>query len=262
MNELFRSEDTNNEDREPAPQEIRADTTSEPLADPDHALSLMELFDAGLGPQLVSVIPPGSLISPNSNIKPEATGKIPGRLTPAGWVGVNLNDPRSRCGDRATAKLWMEVWRANAGLCMGNGIVALDNDQGEVLNQIVTRICLEILDQRVELLRRFVRDPKHRRSAFLFRVLDFIGDPVSVGNQTLKFECTGTTAELQVLAQRKQLVVSGVHPGTGAAYVLNRRVSSLADIPVVTLQQFDRIIEGATAAMKAIGWALVSKRRG
>ena len=53
-------------------------------------------------------------------------------------------------------------------------------------------------------------------------------------------------------------MVAGVHPGTGAAYVLSRRVTSLADIPLVAPEQFKRIIEGVIAEMQAHGWALVS----
>ena len=46
-------------------------------------------------------------------------------------------------------------------------------------------------------------------------------------------------------------MVAGVHPGTGAPYVLSRRVASLADIPLVELEQFKRIIEGVIAEMQA-----------
>ena len=140
------------------------------------------------------------------------------------------------------------------GFVAGDGYVALDNDQGKILDRIITRVCLEVLGPRVKLLRRFVASPGHSRSAFLFRVLNFIGDPVRLGNQTLKFECTGVKSELQVLAQGKQFVVAGVHPGTGAAYVLSRRVTSLADIPDVTPEQFDLIIEGVIAETQALGW--------
>ena len=102
------------------------------------------------------------------------------------------------------------------------------------------------------MLRRLVREPEPQAvSAFLFRVLDFT-IPSAVDNQTLKFECTGAKSELQVLAQRKQLVVAGVHPGTGAAYVLSRRVTSLADIPLVEPEQFKRIIKGVIAETQAL----------
>ena len=257
MNEFFRAEDTSGEDREPAPSEARADTTSEP-PDPGHALSLMELFDARWGDRLVPVTPPGCEIPPSSKIDPKHRGKAQVALGPAGWFGGDVNDPKFRCLDYATAKLWRDEWGANVGFVVGDGYAVLDNDQGEILDAIIVRVCLKVLGPTVKLLRRFVASPEHMRSAFPLQVVDFIGDPARVGNQTLKFECTGRKSELQVLAQSKQLVVAGVHPGTGKPYVLNKRVASLADIPLVEQEQFKRIIEGVIAEMQAHGWALVS----
>ena len=258
VNEYFRADDTNGEDREPASSKAHADTTSEPPADPGHAMTILDLFDARWGDRLVPVTPPGCEIPPSSKIDPKHRGKAPGALGPAGWFGVDVNDPNFRCLDYATAKLWRDEWGANVGFVVGDGYAVLDNDQGEILDAIIVRVCLKVLGPTVKLLRRFVASPEHMRSAFPLQVVDFIGDPARVGNQTLKFECTGRKSELQVLAQSKQLVVAGVHPGTGAAYVLSRRVSSLADIPLVDLEQFDQIIKGVITEMKAIGWALVS----
>jgi AAA domain len=258
VNDFSNAKDTSErEEREPEATEPRADTTSEPPVDPGHALSIMDFFKAGFGPRLVSVTAPNGAISPSSTLNPKVLGKAPGRLTPAGWTSLDLNAPKFRCHDRATAETWTR-WGANAGFVAGDGYVALDNDQGKILDAIIARVCLKVLGPTVKLLRRFVASPGHLRSAFMLRVVDFVGDPVRVGNQTLKFECTGTKAELQVLAQGKQFVVSGVHPGTGAAYVLSRRVSSLADIPLVELDQFKRIIEGVIAEMQDHGWTLVS----
>ena len=70
----FQSAGANGEEREPAPAEARADTTPEPPADPGHAVSLMELFDAGFGPRLVSVTSPKGEISPSSSLHQEAKG--------------------------------------------------------------------------------------------------------------------------------------------------------------------------------------------
>ena len=187
-------------------------------------------------------------------------GKSPGKRTPDGWVGVSVNEQKFRCHDRATAELWAS-WNANAGFVAGDGYIALDNDQGEPLGGIIARVCREVLGPEVELLRRFVASPGHKRDAYLLRVVeDFIG-PAAIANQSFKFECSGITSELQVLGRAKQLVVAGEHPRARAPYVLSKRVTSLADIPVVTPEQFDRIIEGVVAGMEAAGWALVSGGR-
>jgi hypothetical protein len=258
VNEFFRAEDTDSEDHEAAPSEARADTTSEPPADPGHAMTILDLFDARWGDRLVPVTPPGCEISPSSTLHPKHRGKAPGALGPTGWFGVDVNDPKFRCLDYATAKIWRDEWGANVGFVAGDGYVVLDNDEGEILDAIIARVCLKVLGPTIKLLRRFVASPGHVRSAFLLQVVDFVGDPVRVGNRTLKFECTRRKSELQVLAQSKQLVVAGVHPGTGKPYVLNKRVASLVDIPLVELEQFERIIEGVIAEMQAHGWALVS----
>ena len=49
MNEYFRPTTPNGEDREPASSEAHADTTPEPPADPGHAMTIMDLFDARMG---------------------------------------------------------------------------------------------------------------------------------------------------------------------------------------------------------------------
>jgi hypothetical protein len=234
----------------------RADTTPE-LPEPGHAMTIMDLFDAGWGLHIVPVTAPEGVISPSSTLHAKSLGKAPGRLTQAGWTSLDLNSPKFRCHDRATGEMWRDKWGANAGFVVGDGYIAFDNDEGEALDRIIVQVCLEVLGPKVDLLRRFVRDPGHRRSAFLLRVMDLDSNsPVTVGNQTLKFEYNGAKAELQVLAHNKQLVVAGVHPGTGAAYVLSRRVSSLADIPLASPDQFDRIIERVAAGMQALGWAV------
>jgi hypothetical protein len=131
VNEFFRAADTDGEDHEAAPSEARADTTPEPPADPGHAPSLMELFDAGWGDRLVSVTPPGCQISPSSSLDPKHRGKAPGALGPAGWFGVDVNDPKFRCLDRATAKLWRDKWAANVGFVAGDGYVMLTTIKAE-----------------------------------------------------------------------------------------------------------------------------------
>ena len=236
-----------------------ADTTPEPPpADPGCAMTTLELFDAGLGSRLISVTAPDGIIALNSSLKPENLGKAPGRLGPAGWTGFDLNNPKFRCRDHATVKLWAS-WNANTGFVTGDGYVVFDNDEGEDLDRIIERECRKAAGPEIALLRRFVRDPNHKRSAFVFRVLDFVGDPATVGNQTLKFKRNGKKTELQVLAPGKQFVIAGMHPGTRSPYVLSRRVSSISDIPVVSADPVRPDHQwSASPEMKAIGWELTS----
>jgi hypothetical protein len=182
---------------------LRADTIPE-LLDPGHAMTILDFVEAGFGPRLVSVTAPDGVIAPTSTLHEQNRGKAPGRLTSSGWTSFDINKPKLRCHDHATARTWAS-WGANAGFVAGDGYVIPDNDEGEALDEIIARVCLKVLGP-IALLRRFVRSPGHRRSAFLFRVLDFVGDAAVVGNQTVKFDRRGVKAEL---ALRRYLARAG-----------------------------------------------------
>jgi hypothetical protein len=185
----------------------------------------------------------GGEISPSSRLHPKTMGKAPGRLSQAGWTGVDLNKPEFRCHDRATAELWTR-WTANAGFVTGDGFVALDNDQGELLDLIVATVCLKVLGPKVQLLRRFVRDPGHKRSLIVFRVVDFIGDPVAIRNQTLKFDCTGANSELQVPGAGKTVCFALAAPPCDRQKSEPRIATCLQGRPVETAMRVQRFAVG------------------
>jgi hypothetical protein len=205
--------------------------------------SAIQLYDKGLGPNIIPVTPPGCPLAPSSSLHPKSTGKAPGYPTQSGWISFDLNNPKFRCHDYAEAKLWGE-WGANVGFVAGDGYVVVDNDQGGIFSQFLRRLLPGAP-------RRFVADPKHERDAFLVRVLDFVGDPVALSNQTLKFAKGVLKTEVQILAKGKQFVVAGVHPGTRAPYVWDREID---EVPVITAEAFSDIIKKFIVVASAQGW--------
>jgi len=219
-----------------------------------HALTAVKLFQADLGPFLVPVTPPGGTISPASSLTVKVMGKAPGKLTQSGWTGVNLNDPRERCLNHATAKLWGDHgWGANTGFVASKGYIFIDNDQGEEFSLVLQNV---LLDAGTEPLRRFVLAPKHKRDAFLVRVLDFTYLPAEVPNFSLVFSKGTMKAEVQILAHGKQAVVTGMHPGTKGPYVWNREITELQDIPILSDQKFYECIRKFIAVLAADGWTV------
>lgn len=216
-------------------------------------LDAVQLYDMGFGPLMVSVAPPGVPIAPGSTLKDKALGKAPGKLTLSGWVGVDLNDPKTRCPDYKTAALWRDEWHANIGLAAGEGLVIIDNDQGAEFSRFLFDAFQAV---GIEPLRRYVQDPKHKRDAWLFQVRDFIGEPVSLPNMNLGFRNGVMSAEVQLLAKGKQLVVSGVHPGTKGPYVLDRPLA-FDQLPVLSEDQLKTVFEKFNTSIAQHGWTPV-----
>jgi hypothetical protein len=214
----------------------------------------IQLYDLNFGPRLVPVTPPDCDISPSSSIHPKDRGKAPGKLTPSGWVGVDVNNPKFRCADYATAKLWRDEWGANVGFVAGGGWFIVDNDQGEIFSRIFRALLLTYTG--VEPLRRYVVAPKHERDAFFVRAVDFVGDGAPVANRSFKFRNGVLTTEVQLLASSKQAVIAGVHPGTRGPYVWSRALEGLDQIPVVSVDQLDNFFDEFVREAKTLGWVL------
>ena len=207
----------------------------------------IQLYDLGFGPRMVSVTHPDCDIAPSSKIHAKDRGKAPGMLTPSGWVGVDVNNPKFRCGDYSTAKLWRDGWGANVGFVAGDGFVIADNDQGREFSTVLGGLL-------VNPLRRYVLDPRHERDAFFLRIVDFVGDGVNVANIEMVFRNGTRVAKFSLLARSKQAVISGVHPGTRSLYAWSRELEGLDQIPVMTEEQFKLFLEKFVLEVRKLGW--------
>ena len=216
-----------------------------------HCYDAVQLYDLGFGPRLISVTQPGCRIAPGSNLRDKDRGKAPGYVTQDGWVGANVNDRNRRCLDYKTAQTWRDTWGANVGFVVGDGFVVIDNDQGREFSNVL----MLLLNHP---LRRFVLDPKHERDSFFLRVVDFVGDGVPVSNIEMRFRNGVKLVRVQILARGKQSVIAGTHPETMAPYAWSRELSSLDNIPVVTLEQFGLLIARFVEQVGELGWSLES----
>ena len=225
-----------------------------PMPDLSLQYDAIQLYDLNFGPRLVPVTPPDCDISPSSKIHPKDRGKAPGKLTPSGWVGVDVNNPKFRCLDYGVAKLWRDEWGANVGFVVGDGFIVVDNDQGESFSRIFRALVLQYT--LVEPLRRYVLDPRHERDAFFVRIVDFVGDGAPVANKSFKFRNGVLATEVQLLASGKQAVIAGLHPGTRSPYVWSRALEGLDQIPVMSVDKFDEFITNIFVEAQKLGWAL------
>lgn len=207
----------------------------------------VQLYDLGYGPRLIPVTPPGGPIAPGSMLLAKNMGKAPGHLTPNGWTGIDLNNPRFRCHDYKTAKLWRDDWGSNLGMVLGDGYLVIDDDQGKEFSEILRKLLRRPL-------RRFVNAPKHDRDAFIVRVVDFVGDPVTLANGKLTFRNGVMTTEVSLLAHAKQFVIAGVHPGTRCPYVWEQELKGLDDVPLITVEELHETIKNFVEGVRKLGW--------
>lgn len=215
------------------------------------SLDAVQLEDLGFGPHMIPVAPIGVQIAPGSTLREKSLGKAPGKYTISGWTGIDLNDPRMRCPDYQTAKLWRD-WGASIGLAAGEGLAIIDNDQGAEFSKFLGDAFVSV---GVTPLRRYVKAPKHERDAWLFLVRDFIGDPVTLANRDHTFRNGVRTAKVQLLSKGKQLVVSGIHRDTKGPYVLDRQLA-FDEIPTLGENQFELFWKRFVILCQDHGWKM------
>lgn len=210
----------------------------------------VQFYDMGFGPRMISVTPPECQISPSSSLRAKDRGKAPGVLTASGWTSLDVNNPKFRCHDYPTAKLWMDGWCSNVGFVAGDGYTIIDNDEGEAFS-----LLLRALFPRAP--RRFVQDPKHTRDAFFMRVCDFVGDGAPVVNREMVFRNGVRAVKLSILARGKQAVIGGLHPGTRTPYCWDRELDPFdASIPSISEDEFAYKLIELEGTLSSRGWAL------
>ena len=96
------------------------------------------LFNQGFT-DLVAVVPPDGILSPNSRIKPEARGKVPGRRGSDGlWHGYSFVKEKVAPAD-------LDAWGANIGL-LGEKYPGLDIDvEDPTLAKVVEKVARDVL---------------------------------------------------------------------------------------------------------------------
>jgi len=194
---------------------------------------------AGYASELLPVAPPGSKVSPNSNLDPNDLGKVPSRLTSAGWVGCK-DWTQQTYGPEETAKFQ----ESGAGIgIQARAFPAVDIDvtRAEV-SEAVHKLAVNMLGQSP---RRVGRAPKC--------LLPYRGD---VGSRSLQFALPEDEKPhlVEILGRRKHWVAEGIHPKTGQPYEWpdgRKPAGSLPEIDEAKLDAFFEALELLLASMGA-----------
>jgi hypothetical protein len=182
---------------------------------------------ARLGYRPIPIIPPGAPLSPNSAIKPEDRGKIPGRVNAEGaWAGFDWLNNRPTL--RGMAR-WYESG-AGVGIVCGepSGVIGLDID---CLDAEAAAEVQRIAGARLGVAPiRIGRAPK---SLLVFRV-DPFSDPIRW--RKIAFVVRDQEQLVEVRGLGQQFVAYGIHPGTKEPYEwpeTQGEIPALSGLPVV-----------------------------
>src|ERR1700754_788135 len=177
--------------------------------------------NAGYEGRLLPIGQVGVDIHPESSLaRPERRndiGKVPGERQLSGmWTG--MRGWQTLVSTDAMHQLW-HTWGAGVGMKMGGGLIAVDID---VLDKELSDLCGTLATQTMGPSRnRIGRRPKR---ATLYRT----SEPVPY--QRIKFD----GGVVEILSEGKQLVVHGIHPGTGQPYEWDQGVPKFSELPVVS----------------------------
>lgn len=188
----------------------------------------------GFGADLLPIVPPDAEIHPDSKVRPEHRGKVPGRRGAHGlWTGyADWRHGTAGPGDWAA---WDRMG-ASVGLRLG-GWIAVDVDilDPEIASAVVA-LARGILGGAPL---RVGRAPKalllYRRAA---------GE--TMDKHDIVFEVRGQQHRVEVLADGQQCVVAGVHPVTRQPYRWEGGEPLAVEVPTAT-------VAGIGALLDAIG---------
>jgi hypothetical protein len=184
------------------------------------------LVHAGYGHALHAVIPPSAPKSPTSKIAAEQLGKIPGRWDPAGWHGYNWTKESTD-----PLQLERDLQRGgNLGMQTFD-VPFVDADvRDPEISAAIEAVIVQVLGPSPK---RTGRAPKF---AMPYRL-----DGPRFGKMTLHLtgDRLGTNERIEILADRSQVVIGGIHPGTLKPYTWSFSgreggVEIFADVPAAS----------------------------
>lgn len=183
--------------------------------------------------ELVPIIPPHARIAPTSTLKPESTGKVPGRRTANGWVGLNWRamPPITE----ADLPGWGE---AGVGL-RTDRYPAVDIDCSDpALSRIIRHRAIELLGLAPE---RIGRAPK---SLLLYRTAEPFGRMrLWIGDHLV-----------EVLGDGQQFVAGGVHRDTGKPYVWPHGLLRASELTEITRHDAAAFLAALEADADMLGY--------
>ena len=216
------------------------------MAETQQRPSVTHFEIAGKGYHVIPIIPPDAPLSPNSRIKPEDRGKIPGRRNSSGhWAGYDwLHYQPSDAELDQYAKDG-----AGIGVVCGEpgGVVALDVDcPDEASAQWVYRQAERLLGWAPK------RIGHHPKFLLVFRV-DVMSEPITWRKVEFQEEPdSGNPQLVELRAKGQQFVAYGTHPKTQLPYTwpdVGLKELDPEDLTPVDADDIAQFFETITAAL-------------
>lgn len=189
--------------------------------------------------RLVPVVPPDAEVSERSAMGrrlaagEDPRGKAPGvRENDGVWRGFNFVAMESQESDLDT---W-NAWGASTGVKTGAGLIAVDID---TLDRRAAQTLYELAAQLL--------GPAHVRFGQKPKCLMLYEAPEDTPYQWVQFttDTDPKPAKVEILSEGRQLVVNGVHPGTGQPYVWPGGVPRRDQLSRITADQMDAFLSAA-----------------
>lgn len=204
----------------------------------------LDLLKAGYT-DLISVTPPKCKIAPNSKIKPDQLGKVPGKSGVDGWYGYNW---RKEPQPNATEVAYWAKHGANIGLRAGF-FPAIDIDcTNQTLSNIIRGMAFTHLGVGPE---RVGRAPKRLIVYKTSEPFHLMRLWIKLGNEKHLVE---------VLGDGQQYVVAGTHPTTGKPYEWPAGLLDAEDLTEITRDEVDAWLNLVAETLDAFGY--VCEREG
>ena len=207
----------------------------------------LQLFAAGYR-DLISVIPPGASLAPNSKISPSSRGKVPGRKKADGdWTGFPWQHHSTTLED---VRQW-QADGANIGL-RAEHFPGLDIDSlDEHIAEEVEKYALTILGPAP---RRVGRDPK--------RLLVYRTDVPFTRMRLWIEDVHRNSHPIEVLGNGQQYVVEGIHPGTGRPYEWPRALPEARQLSTISVELVSALFAKLTTVFEAQGYSITREGNG
>jgi len=198
--------------------------------------------------RLVPIIPPKADISERSSLhkrvgtRQDARGKSPGiRGRDGKWFGFDWVPYEA---DDHDLDRWGDMG-AGVGMKTGQGLVVIDAD---TTNENFARVIRDVVEEVMGRLP--IRVGRYPKAAYVLRVSE------DIPYQRVEFgprDERGNAERVEILTDRKQFVVHGVHPVTGKPYEWTRDLPPFADLPVFTPAQITTLMEKLRSALPDAG---------
>ena len=198
--------------------------------------------------RLVPIIPPTADISERSSLhkrvgtRQDARGKSPGiRGRDGKWFGFDWVPYEA---DEHDLDRWGAMG-AGVGMKTGQGLVVIDAD---TTNENFARTIRDVVEG--DMGRLPIRVGRYPKAAYVLRVSD------DLPYQRVEFgprDERGNAERVEILTDRKQFVVHGVHPVTGKPYEWTRELPPFADLPVFSPDQITALMEKLRSALPDAG---------